>query len=150
MWKKEYSVLMKMSMDEHREQVGFFQMARVFYDRFPELSALLYAIPNGGDRKIGTGSRLRAEGVRPGIPDICCALPFCGYHALYIEMKREKGGTVSADQETVMGWLAKAGYLAVVARGRNEAFGVLEMYLEGKVGSGITERMEASSILGRR
>ena len=46
--------------------------------RHPQL-ALIFAIPNGGKRHIGTARKLKAEGVRSGVPDIFLACPRMPY-----------------------------------------------------------------------
>ena len=54
---------------------------------------VMYHIPNGGRRDKITGARLKAEGVVAGVPDVFLASPRQGFHGLYIEMKRQRGGT---------------------------------------------------------
>ena len=39
-----------------------------------EISALLYAVPNGGYRNAREAARFKAEGVRSGVPDLCLAV----------------------------------------------------------------------------
>ena len=53
---------------------------------------VMYHIPNGGRRDKITGARLKAEGVVAGVPDVFLASPRQGFHGLYIEMKRQRGG----------------------------------------------------------
>lgn len=55
----------------------------------------------------------------------------CGYHALFIELKRQKGGTLSANQKQWLGKLLKAGNLAVWCNGFDEAKAVIVRYLKG-------------------
>jgi hypothetical protein len=78
---------------EHDEQVALFQMAALHEARIPELRCL-FAIPNGGHRHKAVAAKLKAEGVKAGVPDVCLPVPgdwsfYDGYksHALYIEMK---------------------------------------------------------------
>lgn len=66
--------------DEHSEQVSLFRWWKLRYRDHP---ALLFAIPNGGARDRITGKRLKDEGVRAGIPDICLPWPSGGYHGLF-------------------------------------------------------------------
>ena len=56
---------------EHVEQVRLFAWAKYACSTLPKLS-LLYAIPNGGARHKAVAAKLRAEGVKPGVPDISC------------------------------------------------------------------------------
>lgn len=92
---------------EHAEQAMFVQWFRAQYP-----GVLLFAIPNGEYRNKVTAMRLKAEGLHPGVPDIC--IP--AWH-LYIEMKRTKGGTVSKEQREIMEYLNGCGYTAVVCKG---------------------------------
>jgi hypothetical protein len=53
-----------------------------------------------------------------------------GYHGLFIEMKRQKGGTVSPTQRDWIEYLLAQGYQAVVCRGFDAAREVIEQYLD--------------------
>jgi len=109
---------------EHEEQVTLFTWFRMRY-----AGMLMYAIPNGGARSSITGARLRDEGVLAGVPDIFLPCPSGGKHGLYIEMKRQKGGRVSAPQKAVMQALRMQGYEVAVCHGWQEARGCIEQYL---------------------
>jgi len=76
---------------ETEEQEGFVNWFRA---KFP--GVLIFAIPNGGHRAISTAKRLKAEGVVPGIPDLHVPA-----WRLWIEMKRVKGGKLSALKKTL-------------------------------------------------
>ncbi|MBU0992383.1 MAG: VRR-NUC domain-containing protein, partial [Proteobacteria bacterium] len=73
--------------------------------------------------------KLKMEGVKKGVPDLCLPVAKKPYNGLYIEMKRRTGGNVSVDQKKWLQRLNKAGYLAVVAHGCDEAWEVLMNYL---------------------
>lgn len=109
---------------EHEEQVTLFTWFRMRY-----AGMLMYAIPNGGARSSITGARLRDEGVLAGVPDIFLPCPSGGKHGLYIEMKRQKGGRVSAPQKAVMQALRMQGYEVAVCHGWQEARDCIEQYL---------------------
>lgn len=111
---------------ESDEQKALFEWAAL--GQYPDL-ALMYHIPNGGLRSKATASKLKAEGVKPGVPDICLPVPRKGYHALYIELKRRYGGRVSADQRFWIDELNLQGNFAVVCQGWSEARKVIEYYL---------------------
>lgn len=83
---------------EHDEQKALITWADLQAAKHPELY-LLYAIPNGGARSRATAGKLKAEGVRSGVPDLCLPVPRGDFHGLYIEMKRSKGGFTSATQK---------------------------------------------------
>ena len=69
--------------------------------------------------------------MKPGVPDICLPVPKGRYHALYIEMKRPKGGRVSEAQTWWIDKLNKAGNLAVVCHGFDEAKAIILGYVQG-------------------
>ena len=88
----------------------------------------LFAIPNGGLRDVITASKLKAEGVRPGIPDLMLARPVDGNCGLYIEMKAGKGRT-SDDQDEVIAYLNSVGYRCVVCWTAEQAIEQVTNYL---------------------
>jgi hypothetical protein len=103
---------MEKARTEHAEQVDFVRWFRLSY---PEV--LIFAIPNGGHRSPSTANRLKAEGVVRGVPDLY--IPAWG---LWVEMKRTKGGSVSADQKSMMEYLEKyCRHQAIVAKGSDHA-----------------------------
>ena len=89
----------------------------------------LLAIPNGGKRSAATAARLKAEGVRPGVPDLLLPMARRGFHGLFIEMKRTKGGRVSDAQREWLHLLDAEGYRAIVCYGAGEAIREIEAYL---------------------
>lgn len=107
---------MRVIPTEHEEQCALFEWAAWMSRQTPELE-LLHAIPNGGKRDIRTAARLKAEGVKPGVPDICLPVPRGGFHGLYIELKRRKGGTVSKEQQAWISALTSQGYVCAVCHG---------------------------------
>ena len=118
-------------LTEDQEQEALFRWAAVTAFKYPDLK-MLYACPNGGLRNITTAVRLKATGVKAGVPDVCLPVPSGKYHGLYIEMKRVKGGQLSQFQRSWLQALSKQGYLAVVAHGANEAIKVITEYLTEK------------------
>lgn len=108
---------------EHQEQVGFVQW---FEGNFPLVR--IFAIPNGEHRSMSVAKRLRAEGVRAGVPDMY--VPEWG---LWIEMKRQKGGRLSKDQIDWIEYLERAGQAVIVAYGASDASKKVLSFLDGKV-----------------
>lgn len=115
---------------EEEEQTMLFSWVSMQKHTYPELE-LLFHIPNEGKRTAQTGARLRAAGLSSGVPDICLPVARCGYNALYIELKRQKGGTLSKNQKLWLERLNKAGNLAVRCNGFDEAKAVIVQYLKG-------------------
>lgn len=114
---------------EATEQTWLFewlaQMARL---KYPEL-ALAYHIPNGGSRNAIEAARLKAQGVKAGIPDICIPVARKGFHGLYIELKRQKNGRLSDAQRDMILRLRQEGYRVEVCKGFQEAANVIEEYM---------------------
>ena len=113
---------------EHQEQCALFEWAAWMAKQMPELH-LMHAIPNGGKRDIRTAAMLKAEGVKPGVPDICLPVPRGGKHGLYIELKRRKGGTVSEAQQAWIRALCGQGYACTVCHGWDAARDEIMNYL---------------------
>lgn len=114
-------------MSEHDEQVALFQWAAWCVNVVPEL-ALMFAIPNGGKRSIGTARKLKAEGVKAGVPDIFLPVARHGYNGLFIEMK-SKGGKCSAEQKRFQDAVSYVGYLCAVCYSADEAAKFIDGYL---------------------
>ena len=117
---------------EHDEQVNLMKWWSLACHHFGVDERLLFAIPNGGERNVIVAARLKAEGVRAGVPDLFLALGNNGFNGLFIEMKKQKGGRVSESQKTYIELLQKHGYCAVVCNGWVEAKQEIERYLSAK------------------
>lgn len=113
---------------EHEEQVSLFKWADQLSEDYPELK-LLYAIPNGAYKSIAAAKKFAAEGLRPGVPDICLPVSNGQYHALYIEMKRLKGGRIRPEQKFWITMLNNSGNLAIVCYGAASAKTAIIDYL---------------------
>lgn len=116
---------------ESEEQCSLFEWAKVFEDQYPELR-LLFHVPNGGLRNKATAVRLVAEGVRSGVPDLFLPVARKGFHGLFIEMKKKRGGALTDKQKEWIAALNDQGYKAVVCYGWDDARKVIEEYLGGK------------------
>ena len=110
---------------EHQEQKAFFEWWEVWGAKLPYQP---FAIPNGGARHIAVARKLKSEGVKSGVPDVFLPWPINGFHGLFLEFKRRKGGSVSAAQKEVMESLRKAGYAVEVAHGWEEAARIVKDY----------------------
>lgn len=81
--------------------------------------------------------RLKASGYKRGFPDVFIYEPRGRWHGLAIELKRDKGGRLSAPQREWIAALEARGYRAVVAKGLEAAKEVLTEYLGTTPSSGI-------------
>jgi hypothetical protein len=114
---------------ESNNQQALFQWAAYSNIKYPELS-LMYHIPNGGKRNVREAARLKKEGVKSGIPDICLPVARGIYHGLYIELKAGKG-KASDNQKDWIDRLTNQGYKAEVCIGWEQAKDAILEYLEG-------------------
>jgi hypothetical protein len=115
--------------NEHLEQVALIRWADAQRATKPMLGLLL-AIPNGGHRHPATAGKLKAEGVRRGVPDLFLPVPAGDRHGLWIELKA-KGGRPTPEQRAWIEALRSLGYRAEVCVGWEAAKGVIEEYLGG-------------------
>lgn len=93
----------------------------------PELH-WLHAIPNGGLRNKPEALKLKAEGVKPGILDICLPIPRHCAHGLYIECKKPKE-QLSANQKLFAQHLIDNGYMWTMVTNWRDAADYLQWYL---------------------
>lgn len=107
---------------EHFEQREF-----VSWFRKTHPGVKIFAIPNGGSRSLATAGRLKAEGVSAGVPDL-----FIPAWKLWIEMKRIKGGSVSADQKCWINYLDSVGYCVILCKGAEDAKRQINEFKEKK------------------
>lgn len=112
---------------EHKQQVALFQWARLQSKAWPELD-LMFAVPNGARTSIRTAVKLKAEGMKAGVPDICLPVPRKGFGSLFIEMKR-KGGRLQDSQKEWATQLIANGNRVAVCYSTDEAISVISDYL---------------------
>jgi len=117
---------------EHQEQALFVQWAR-------RKELPIFAIPNGGARHIAVAMKLKLEGVRPGVPDLFLPLPIGKYHGLFVEMKRQKGGSVSGEQKEWHKLLIDNGYKVIIGLGSESAKEQTLLYLQEKSASAFSQ-----------
>jgi hypothetical protein len=115
-------------MPEYDEQVALMAMVRLWEGRVPEL-ALLFHVPNGGARDYTVGAKLKAAGVRAGVPDLILPVARQGYHGLAIELKRIKGGYLEPTQHWWHEQLRAQGWQVEVCKGHRAAWRLLQDYL---------------------
>jgi hypothetical protein len=97
---------------EHDEQAALIHWCNLHQRKHPEIT-LLFAIPNGGHRHIAVAHKMKAEGVKSGVPDLFLPVPRGGYHGLFIEMK-VVGGRPSKNQAVWIENLTRQGYMTIV------------------------------------
>jgi hypothetical protein len=105
-----------MKIKEHDEQVLLVKWLEAKGIRF-------FAVPNGGERNIIVATRLKAEGVRSGAPDLIVFMPKV---TVGLELKT-KNGKVSENQKDWLSFLYdRPGWTSFCAFGVDEAIEFLE------------------------
>jgi hypothetical protein len=80
-------------------------------------------VPNEGKRNVVAGARLKAAGLKSGVPDILIFSPAPNKpeaRGVAIELKRKKGGRVSETQKEWLWRLNEEGWYATVCSGYDE------------------------------
>ena len=85
-------------MSEHDTQAAFFAWAT--YKRFPGID-LLHATPIGGERHPAVAAKLKAEGVKAGVPDVSWPVARGGFIGLAIEFKNGDGNPTKEQRERI-------------------------------------------------
>jgi hypothetical protein len=98
---------------------------------YPLVFDLIYHVPNGGHRVKAVAAKLKAQGVKAGIPDLVLSMARGGYFGLYIEFKATppNDAAVSENQQERLRKLNDQGYLAIVCRGHFDAMEQIRAYL---------------------
>ena len=118
--------------EEMHEQIKLIEYLRLQYPK------ALYCASAGGMR---TGwkvaKQMKMMGYISGHPDVAIYEPRGGYHGLFIEMKRCKGGVVSEEQQEFIDHLRANGYCAEICHGFDEAKLVVDNYFKEPVDSSL-------------
>ena len=87
-----------------------------------------YHVPNEGLRAKSTGAKLKAIGLKAGVPDLCIPVARGSYHSLYIEMKDTKG-KLTQEQADWLWRLRSEGMCAYVCYGATNAIALIDQYI---------------------
>ena len=96
---------------EDHEQMMLVQWFRRTYE-----GVLIFSVPNGGHRHPAVAAKMKATGVIKGVPDL-----FVPAWRLWVEMKRVKGGSLSAEQKDWIQYLESVNYWCIVGKGAEDA-----------------------------
>lgn len=113
--------------DIQKECIDWFKLA------YPSLwsDGVLYHIANEGKRTGRNGKGLVNTGLVKGVADLCLAVGRHGFHALYIEMKRD-GTYQKPSQKKWEAGITKYGNKYVVCRSCDEFAKIVNEYLKEK------------------
>lgn len=118
---------------EHQQQCALIRWAEYQAKTRPELG-LLFAIPNGGQRSKATAGKLKAEGVKAGVPDLFLPVPRTwrgmAFNGLFVEMKAGRNKPTAAQIEWHV-MLSQQGYRVAVCYGWEAARDLIVEYLGG-------------------
>lgn len=121
----------KRKQDESAIQQAYFK--EVFLrEQFDWRYKLIFSVPNQGVRTVRNASRLKAEGMRAGLPDVIGAVPIGQYCGFVIEVKT-KIGKVSARQADMLNHFKKAGFATFIARSVDAMTLITRKYLAGEL-----------------
>lgn len=121
---------------EHDVQTLVIEWAELHEYEYPELR-WLYSSLNGifipGPRKMVYRiiNRMKSEGMKKGILDLCLPVARHNYHGLYIDIKRDARSEIQPEQTEFMDFLTEQGYFGAVCIGYEETTETLEWYLKG-------------------
>ena len=74
---------------ESQQQTALFKLIHLRAKTCAKWNAI-YSIPNGGKRDAAVGAKMKAEGQKAGVWDICVPIPAGCYLGMFIEMKAGK------------------------------------------------------------
>lgn len=106
-------------------QISFMEWLSLQY---PKIEKVTFSIPNGGQRKVWSGFRLKREGMKAGVPDIFMAYPFNGYPGLFLEFK-VAGRTTTPEQKEMIRLLLERGYMVRLVFNLQDAIMATNDYL---------------------
>lgn len=97
----------------------------------------IFHVPNGGDRDRVIAGRLKSQGVRAGVWDICIPIPCGKWHGAWIEMKKpdlynpdKPGAGLSKEQKAFGMAMHRSGYYTQVCYTWRSAAVAICQYLE--------------------
>lgn len=111
-------------MSEHDTQAAFFKWASLQHIDGIEL---LHAIPNGGERHPAVAAKLKAEGVKAGVPDVYWPVARGAFVGLAIEFKHGNNNPTKEQSDRIERML-RNGWCVTVCRDWEAAVRFLKGY----------------------
>jgi len=113
---------------EHAHAVALMNCVRIYEPKYTDLQ-FLFAVPNGGERNVIVARKMKAEGVKKGVPDYVLPVRRGNCPGLVLELKNEIGSASSEQRE----WLEHfrgQGWEAHVCRGWESAWARILEYVQ--------------------
>ena len=122
---------------EAQESVWFMEWAELY----KPIAGFVMHIPNERKCSPRAGARLKAMGVRKGVPDYFIAVAKGAYHGLFLEMKRrdQRNRKKRIEQDNWLEKLKDQNYCAEYVYGWEHASQVCKDYVNGKVEKNVSK-----------
>lgn len=104
---------------------------RWFDMKYPLITQLFFMVKNDGRKSKWQGQKDKDRGLRAGVPDMILSIPMGGYHGLYIEYKKPKGGVQSPDQKCFEDIAKQHGYRYEIIKTKQDFEQLITTYLHG-------------------
>lgn len=111
---------------EEAEQIYLMNWIESAKKAYPDIE-MIFHIPNGGIRSKTEAGRMKAAGVKAGVPDLFLPVAKGPYHGLFIEMKVGDNKPTDKQKEWITR-LRRNGYAAEVCYGWRKAWETLRAY----------------------
>lgn len=118
----------KRNSPEEDLQRACVEWAELASGRHPLLRRLIH-VPNGGKRSKGEAGKMKAMGVKKGVPDLLLPLPSGIYPGLAIELKAP-GGKTTIEQDEWLADFSRAGWLTGVCYSLQEFIELAMRFLD--------------------
>jgi hypothetical protein len=118
-------------MPRHVESVIQRQSVKWFRLQYPNLSKLLFAVPNGGFRRGHESSIMSGEGVTAGVSDVILLKSNKEFSSLCVEFKTPEGKQTDL-QKSWQDLVEKHGNKYVICRSLEEFMETINNYLHPK------------------
>lgn len=118
---------------EHDEQKALIKDVDGAWGKALGIAGELVSVPNSAPKGHTAAAYFRAEGLRPGYPDLLLDVPVGRYHGLRLELKRQRGGRIEPDEAKWHEILRARGYAVAVPCGCDAAKVIIERYMRGEV-----------------
>lgn len=112
------------AVSEQSIQRALFDWIRLY----PALKYIIMHIPNEGKRSPQYGSKLRSQGLTPGVWDVFIASAQHGFIGAWIELK-SANGKLTPYQEEFGVVMAEQGYFTAVCKSLDDAINTVKWYM---------------------